>query len=254
MMCMHDFFVLSQMSSKVLEITSVGDYEIFKNNHRRGVIFYGAKWCHACNDIEPLYRRIANRYHKRIAMAHADIDECKLDFDRIPVFVAFYNGKELTNMEGADFDGLKQFIREVIEYKEIEPAPKKRQSSDSSDERVKKVKKHHSSDSSEERPKKVKKRQSSDSSDERVKKVKKRQSSDSSDERVKKVKKRNSSEERPKKVKKHHSSDSSEERRNKKERVKKRRAPANTKKAHRRKSHHAIEEVGLRKRRDKKHR
>jgi len=105
------------MSSKVLSITNSKEYEAFKKTHTRGIIFYGASWCHACSEIEPLYTRIANRYHKRITLAHVDIDECKLDFERIPVFVGYYEGKELANMEGADSGGLKQLIKEIIEYK-----------------------------------------------------------------------------------------------------------------------------------------
>lgn len=105
-----------QMSSKVIEITNINDYESFKKNYRRGIIFYGAKWCEACNEIMPLYTRIANKYYKRIAMAHCDIDVCKLDFSKIPVFVSHRKGKEIDNMLGGNKDALRKFIKDAIEF------------------------------------------------------------------------------------------------------------------------------------------
>lgn len=102
--------------SKVIEITNLDQYETFKQAHRRGIIFYGAGWCHACKEIEPLYTRIANRYHKRIAMAHVDIDVCKLEFSKVPVFVSFRKGTQLDSMIGADNEGLKEFVKEAIAH------------------------------------------------------------------------------------------------------------------------------------------
>ena len=104
------------MSSKVIEITNGEEYNTFKNAHHRGIIFYGADWCDACTQIHPMYTRIANRYHKHVAMAHADITVCKLDFSRIPVFVSYYKGKELDSIEGADVEGLKQLVKGIIQH------------------------------------------------------------------------------------------------------------------------------------------
>ena len=99
--------------NKVIEIHNVKEYEEFKK-HARGVVFYGATWCHACKDIETLYARIANRYHKRIAMAHVDIDEANLDFSEVPVFVALRHGTQIDSVEGADKKGLKLLIKNAI--------------------------------------------------------------------------------------------------------------------------------------------
>ena len=103
--------------SKVVQITNVNEYKKFKENNRRGVILYGAKWCHACEDIKPLYVRIANRYYKKIAMAYVDIEKCNLDFSKVPVLNSFYRGKITNSMEGASKSGLKEFIKDAIEYK-----------------------------------------------------------------------------------------------------------------------------------------
>lgn len=102
--------------SKVFEITNVGEYSAFKNNHPRAIIFYSAEWCTACKEIKPLYTRIANRYWKRVAMAYVDIDTCQLDFSSIPVFVALYEGKQINSMEGASESGLKALVKETIEH------------------------------------------------------------------------------------------------------------------------------------------
>lgn len=102
--------------SKVLVITNREQYIAFKETHRRGIIFYSADWCSACKEIEPLYTRIANRYHDRITMAYVDIDVCELEFSSVPVFVSYYEGTQLNSLEGADDDGLKLLVKEAIEH------------------------------------------------------------------------------------------------------------------------------------------
>ena len=112
----------SKSSSKVISITNVVEYQTFKkklcdeNEQHRGVIFYSAGWCEACKLIKPLYTRIANRYYKRIMMAYVDIDICGLDFSKVPVFVSFYKETQINSMEGANNRGLKEFIKEAIQY------------------------------------------------------------------------------------------------------------------------------------------
>jgi thiol-disulfide isomerase/thioredoxin len=114
-----DFFGMSEMSdataSKVIQITNVEEYDEFKKN-KRGVVFYGAEWCEACQGIKDIFTRIANRYHKRIAMAYCDINVCGLDFSRVPVFVAMHNGNQISSVEGANDDGLKELVRDTIDY------------------------------------------------------------------------------------------------------------------------------------------
>jgi len=103
--------------SKIINIRNQEDYMKFKKDHARGVIFYGSKSCGACTDIKPLYTRIANRYHKQVALAYSDIDECGLDFTVVPIFVSFRKGEEYDNMEGVSTDSLKDFIKAVIKAK-----------------------------------------------------------------------------------------------------------------------------------------
>lgn len=154
------------MSSKVIEITNYAEYEAFKNSYRRGIIFYGADWCHACQQINPLYIRIANRYSNRIAFAHADIQVCKLDFDQIPVFVAFRKGREINSMLGADNEGLKEFVKGAIEFEAkkdsqgVTPGASEHREKQQSKQKKSPPAKHGSSESedkSEERPSKHKK-------------------------------------------------------------------------------------------------
>ena len=103
--------------SKLIRITNKNEYIDFKKNHPRAVIFYGAEWCEACTEIKPLYIRVANRYYQRVTLGYVDIEECKLDFSVIPIFVSFRNGEQLNSMEGADRKALKEFIKEVIQIK-----------------------------------------------------------------------------------------------------------------------------------------
>lgn len=104
----------SNKMNKVVEITTVAEYEKFKGKYGRCVVFYGAEWCSACKDIEDLYKRIANRYHKRVAMAHVDIDVAGLDFTHVPIFVALRHGKQIDSLESADRNGLKELIKKAI--------------------------------------------------------------------------------------------------------------------------------------------
>ena len=104
----------SDNTNKVIEITSTKEYEKFKRKYSRCVVFYGAEWCHACKDIQELYARIANRYCKRVAMAHVDIDVAHLDFTHVPVFVALRHGKQIDSIEGADRTGLRNLVKKAI--------------------------------------------------------------------------------------------------------------------------------------------
>lgn len=106
------------MSNKVIDINNVRDYDTFKKKYTCGVIFYSASWCEACSELLPLYERIANRYYKYVALGYVDIDKCRLDFNKVPVFVAFYKGEEVNSIEGADSDRLKEFIRSTIKLDE----------------------------------------------------------------------------------------------------------------------------------------
>jgi thioredoxin-like negative regulator of GroEL len=100
----------------VIELTTREEFERFKK-YKRGVIFYGAKWCEGCKKLAPLYERIALKYHKYVKLAHVDIDVAKLDFSSVPVFVAYYKGQQINSLEGATVLELKAFIKAAIETK-----------------------------------------------------------------------------------------------------------------------------------------
>lgn len=100
--------------SKVHHIKSYDAYIAFKKKYPRCVIFYGADWCDACKEVKDLYARIAKRYETKIILAYVDIDNPKLNFQRIPVFVFYRRGEEVNSIEGADKEGLKRLIREAI--------------------------------------------------------------------------------------------------------------------------------------------
>jgi thioredoxin-like negative regulator of GroEL len=108
--------IVKDYRSYVAELHTREEFEEFKK-HSRAVIFYGAKWCNACQDLEPLYGRIAARYHKRIKLAHVDVEDSGLDFTAVPVFVSFRKGIIINEILGTDKKGLKQFIREAIQIK-----------------------------------------------------------------------------------------------------------------------------------------
>lgn len=106
----------ANVHSNVIELHSREEFEEFRK-HSRAIVFYGAKWCSACQELEPLYARIAARYSKRIKMAHVDVEDAGLDFTAVPVIVSFRKGVLLNEILGTDKEGLKEFIKEAIQAK-----------------------------------------------------------------------------------------------------------------------------------------
>lgn len=100
--------------SKVIHIKSREHYNELKRKHAKLVILYGAEWCKACDDIVPLYTRIANRYPTKVTMAYADAGILGLEFTNLPVGEFLYQGKVINNFLGADCDALKFMTKQLI--------------------------------------------------------------------------------------------------------------------------------------------
>lgn len=100
----------------VIEITSQEQFTAFTKK-RKGVILYGTDWCEACHQIKPMFERIAKRYEGRVLCAYADVEKNGLSFDKVPVLNTYFKGEMLNTMIGANIDGLKELIKEVLEMK-----------------------------------------------------------------------------------------------------------------------------------------
>ena len=98
----------------VIEIQSAEQHQNLVKDSRRLVVFYGADWCTGCDQITKFFVELSAKYHKRLTFAHADIDKAKLDFERVPAFIAFRKGEELNGFEGSDPNSLKILTKEVI--------------------------------------------------------------------------------------------------------------------------------------------
>lgn len=97
----------------VREITNADEFNNFVKS-RRGAIFYGVKGCDACDTLWPMFQRLAKRYHTKIAMAHADVEECGLSFEKVPLIVTYRKGDIVNQMIGANIQGLKEIITEAL--------------------------------------------------------------------------------------------------------------------------------------------
>jgi thiol-disulfide isomerase/thioredoxin len=75
---------------------------------------YTANYCGICNEIKPLYERIANRYHEKLGFAYADVQECKLDLLHVPLFTQIYKQKKVNEMDGVCVRTLKDFVKGAI--------------------------------------------------------------------------------------------------------------------------------------------
>lgn len=100
-----------------MEITNVDEYKTFKRTNEKGIIFYHAKNCPACKDIEGLYFRIGKKYSQYVTLAHADVDTCGLGFKVVPVFVVFHKDQAIHRVEGIDKSGLKELVKNLIKLK-----------------------------------------------------------------------------------------------------------------------------------------
>jgi thiol-disulfide isomerase/thioredoxin len=98
-------------------ITTTKEHEAFKSNYRKSILFFGCTNCKACDDLYPLYYRIADRYKEKVKFAYIDVDQCGLDFTTVPFFVSLVNGKILNRMIGATPDELRTFIGDCIRAK-----------------------------------------------------------------------------------------------------------------------------------------
>lgn len=103
--------------SSVVELISTEDYRKFVSENKKGVVFYGAEWCHACKDISDLYNRIAAKYGHLIGFAHADVDAAGLDFTHVPVFIGLKDGSPVSRVDGSNKDDLRELIKGVITSK-----------------------------------------------------------------------------------------------------------------------------------------
>ena len=102
----------------VKSIRSFDQYKKFVKKSKKCIVFDSASWCSACTTIKPLYYRIAARYSKYVKFGYCEIDypDTQLDFSSIPVFVILYKGKEIRSVVGADKDGLKDLVKEIITH------------------------------------------------------------------------------------------------------------------------------------------
>lgn len=103
-------------SKHVTTLNNKDDFTDFIGRNKRCIIFYSADWCGVCKERKPLYFRIANRYHKRIAFAYVDIDEVGMNINVVPIFDTYYKGEIIKSEEGPDPETLKELIKYAILY------------------------------------------------------------------------------------------------------------------------------------------
>lgn len=98
------------MSNNIVHIRTSKEHDLFRKKYKNFVIFFGCDTCPSCIGLYPLYERIGDRYKNKITLAYIDVNECHLDFTRLPYFVSVVNGSIKNRMTGATRDELKSFI------------------------------------------------------------------------------------------------------------------------------------------------
>lgn len=106
-----------EKNNSVAQLRSYNDYKSYTKKNRKCIVFYGANWCNACNNISGLYKRIADKYGHLVGFAYADIDDAGLDFTHVPVFIASVDGKPIGRLDGTNRDSLKELIKTLITSK-----------------------------------------------------------------------------------------------------------------------------------------
>jgi thiol-disulfide isomerase/thioredoxin len=94
-------------------IRNKDDYDKFIIDNEKALIFYTADYCPSCQTLKPFYQRLANRYHKYLAFALADVEECKNPKEILPAFTSFHGGEIVNREFGDNQDVLKRFIKEL---------------------------------------------------------------------------------------------------------------------------------------------
>lgn len=98
---------------KVTKLRAKEDFSVLKRCPK-AIVFYGAKWCSACQNLKPFYKRLASRYGKQVKFFFVDTDKVNVDFTSIPVFTSYSNGKSLNSVTGPDEQRLKSFVKELL--------------------------------------------------------------------------------------------------------------------------------------------
>lgn len=78
------------------------------------VVDFTASWCGPCRMIAPIYEELAGK-NPDVIFIKVDVDQAedvaaKYGIQAMPTFKFFKNGAEISEMKGADPDGLKRSI------------------------------------------------------------------------------------------------------------------------------------------------
>lgn len=105
----------------MIDLTKRNFEQIVEKSQKPVVAIFAGDWCPDCNAIYPYFQHLEEKYGDGVVFACAEVSEDKafwprkLDFQYIPTFIVFKNGKVWKKLrDEEDIEKVEQAIKQVI--------------------------------------------------------------------------------------------------------------------------------------------
>src|SRR5690554_244307 len=97
----------------ITELHSMEEENRFLQEHSSVVIFFGSRLCGHCQQMQPVYAKLANEF-PAVSFAHVETTEVKVEgIEGVPTFAGYRRGTYIGKIVGADQEGVRELIKEV---------------------------------------------------------------------------------------------------------------------------------------------
>ena len=105
-------------NSKVIIVNNNEKYLDLLNNNKKVIMYFGDPECEACRKYGSLYKRFANKYHKKAVFLYTDITKNGLSLPSIPAIYSYINGGEFLKLEdGVNSKEIKKMLAIILNLK-----------------------------------------------------------------------------------------------------------------------------------------
>lgn len=99
--------------ANIVEIRSNQDQNNFIHNNRKGILFFGSKFCGHCRNITPVFHKMVNEYPD-VRFGHVEVTEVTVEgIEGVPVFVSYRNGVPVDMSVGDSESKLRRLIQDI---------------------------------------------------------------------------------------------------------------------------------------------
>jgi thioredoxin 1 len=106
-------------SNKIINITSITDFNTLISNNKVVILKASASWCGPCKRINPFFIKCIDELPPNICIAVIDIDESPgvkraYKIKSVPYFASFINGDITDILSSSNMDEIKSFFIKTI--------------------------------------------------------------------------------------------------------------------------------------------